>query len=157
MIAEALGGLGKHRRRDGGLDRFVGIIVAARPLAWIGAPHAPSAQIPGLPGDGAELVEPIVERLDLVVAERPILDRHALRDRLGPIFLGELRPDTEIGGRDPPVQRAPMNAGAADALAGKEGAEAADRQRQFVARVAKADGVDRIVLYSIEPRPVGAL
>src|SRR5262249_39207357 len=133
MVAEALGGLRKHRRRDGGLDRFVGVIVAARSLEWIAARHDPPAQIPGLPGDGAELAEPIVERLDLVVTERPILDRHALRDRLGPIFLAELRPDAEIGRQEPPVQRTPMNASAADAFAGQEGAEPADRQREFVA------------------------
>ena len=60
MVAEAFSGLGEHRGRNASLDRFVGIIVAARALERIAARHDPSAQIAGLPRDAAQLVEAVV-------------------------------------------------------------------------------------------------
>jgi hypothetical protein len=55
------------------------------------------------------------------------------------------------------MQRAPVNAGATHPFAGEEGAEAADRQRQFIGRVAESNCVDRIVLHQFEAHHIAQL
>ena len=52
------------------------------------------------------------------------------------------------------MQRAPMDAGAADAFAGQERAKAPDRQRQLIGRIAEGDGVGRVVLHQLQPHHI---
>src|SRR5450755_1532156 len=147
MMAEASGRLAEHRRSGGGLDRLVGIIVATGTFKGIATTDQLAAEISGLSRYPAELVEAIIAGLELVVAQRPVLDGHGVRNGLGAVLVRERTSDAEVGGQEAPMQRAPVHAGAADALAGQEGAEASDRQRALVGRVAEGDGVDRIVLH----------
>ena len=93
-------------------------------------------------------------RLEFVIADRPVLDGHGVRNGLGAVFLGQHAPDAKVGRQEAPVQRAPMDAGAADTFAGQESAEAPDRQRQLIGRVAEGDGVGRVVLHQFEPHHI---
>ena len=60
-------------------------------------------------------------------------------------------------GRKRQCSAAPVDAGAADALARQERADPADRQRDLGALVAERDGVDRVVLHQFEPAHVAQL
>src|SRR5215813_4015059 len=51
----------------------------------------------------------------------------------------------EVTRQEPPVMSGPMQAGAADALARREGAPAPHRQRALVWEMAEGDGLDRVV------------
>src|SRR5579859_1073812 len=107
-------------------------MVAARPFENIAALDLAAAQIAGLAGDAAQFVEVIVVRLDLIEADRPILDGHVLRNRLCAVAFGNRAADAKIRRQKTPMQRAPMDTGAADALTRQERADAAHRQRLLI-------------------------
>src|SRR5437016_7683379 len=128
MIAEALRRLAEQARAQSRLDRLVGIMVAARPLERIAAGDDLALEVAGLARGAAQLVEAVVERLEFLIAHRPILDRHVGRDGVRAVALGERAADAEVARQVAPIQRAPVAAGAAHALARQERAEPADRQ-----------------------------
>src|SRR5262249_52960814 len=117
VIAEALRRLAEHARAEPRLDRLVGILIAARPPEGNPAGDDLSIEIARLPGHAAELVEAIVERLDLFVTYRPILDRHVARDGVGAVAFGDRTANAEVARQVAPMERAPVAAGAAHALA----------------------------------------
>ena len=55
------------------------------------------------------------------------------------------------------MQRAPMDAGAADPFAWQERAKAPDRHRQLIGRIAEGDGVGRVVLRQLQLAPHSAI
>ena len=88
----------------------------------------------------AEIFEAIVMRLELVIGDAPILDRHVLRQEAGAVAFGEMRARDEVRRQKPPGLRIPVHAAAADAVRRHEGAPAADRQRRLVHLVAEGEG-----------------
>ena len=154
MIAETLCGLGHQQSAGRRFQRLVGIFIAARAFKYVAALHDLAAQVSGFAGDAAQLVEAVIVWLELVIRDRPIRDRHVVGNGACPIALGEHAANAEIGRQEAPVQTAPVIARTAHAFAWKERAEPADRQPEFVRRVAERDGVDRIVLHQLEPRRI---
>src|SRR5262245_8116134 len=90
MIAEPRCRLGEQRARLGGDQRLVGIFAAARPLERIAALDAPAAQVAGLAGDSAQLLESVVAGLELREADAVILDRHLFRDGVAAVALRQV-------------------------------------------------------------------
>src|SRR5262249_62229090 len=105
---EPLRRLAEDARPEPRLDRFVGIMVAARPLERIAAGDHLALQIAGLARDAAQLVEAVVERLDFLITHRPVLDRHVVRDRARAVALAKQAADAEVGRKVAPMQRAPV-------------------------------------------------
>jgi hypothetical protein len=150
MIAETLRCRAIHQSGVARFDRRIRIFVAARSFEYIAAVDLLAAQIAGLSRHAANLVEEVIGRFKLVIADRPVLDRHVVRDRLRAIAFGERRADAEVGRQKTPVQGAPMDARAADAFARQKRADAADRQRLIVRKIAEGQRVDRIVHHQFE-------
>ena len=80
MIAEALRRRAEHQAGIARFDRRIRIFVAARAFEDVAAVDLLAAHIAGLARHAADLVEPVVERLQLVIADRPILDGHVVRE-----------------------------------------------------------------------------
>jgi hypothetical protein len=124
------------------LERLVGIFAAAHALERIAARHESAAQIAGFAGGAAELVKAIEVRLELVVSDAPILDRHVIGN------------DAEVRRQEAPVMTGPMQAGAADALAWRERAPAPHRQRALIREMPEGDGFDGIVGDELGAAPI---
>src|SRR5262249_35221572 len=80
-------GLGLRRRRIG---------PRARPLEWIAAVQDLSLHVSGLPRRSTEILEAIVERLELVIGEAPVLNGHVSRQERCAVAFGEMCPRDEI-------------------------------------------------------------
>src|SRR5262249_30290054 len=131
MIAELPGGLGVHQRRLGHLHRRRRILVAAWTLEYVAAVDLLAAQIAGPAGDAAQLVEPIVAGLELVIGHRPVLDRHVLGDGLGAVPVDDMAAGEMVARQVAPMLAAPVVGGAADAVARLERAHAPHWQRRL--------------------------
>jgi hypothetical protein len=76
VIAELVRGLLEQLAGVALLKRFVGIFAAAHALERIAARHEGAAQIAGLAGSAAKLVEAVEVGLELVVGDAPVFDCH---------------------------------------------------------------------------------
>ena len=65
-------------------QRLVRIFVLARAFEDVAAVDLLAAQIAGLAGNAAQLLEPVVVRLELVIGYRKVLDRHLGRNGVLP-------------------------------------------------------------------------
>src|SRR4051812_43413988 len=120
MVAEFAARLGVHQRRLGHLHSRRRIFVAARAFEYIAAVDLLTAQVAGLAGDAAELIEPVVIRLQLVIGHRPVLDRHVLRNGLLAVTVDDVAAREVIAREIAPVLTSPMVGRAADSVAGQE-------------------------------------
>ncbi len=137
VIAKALAGDLHGGAGHALAQRLVGIFVLARTFENIAAFHDLATQIAGLAGDAAELLETIVGRLELVVTDGKVRDRHLLRDRVLAVALREVAAQRMIGGQQPPGQPVPVRAGAAEPGSGQERAEPPYRQCSLIGRMAQ--------------------
>jgi len=137
VIAEALARRLHRGARHALGKRLVGVLVLARALEDVAAVDELAAQVAGLPGNAGELLEAVVVRLELVVADGIVRDRHLRRNRVAPVALRDVAAQEMVGRRQPPGHAVPMLAGAAQPGAGQERAEPPDRQRGFRRRVAQ--------------------
>ena len=147
MIAEALRRRLHDRAGHALRQRLVGIFVLARALEHVAARDLLAAQVAGLAGHAAQLLEAVVVRLELVVGDREILDRHLGRNGVLAVALG--RDGCAACGRlgrsrqVTPFQCAPAPPTPG---AGQERAEPADRQRRLRRRMAQRHGLHLGVL-----------
>jgi MFS family permease len=114
-------------------------------LGWIIVPNSSVATLPlafavaGLAGAAAQVLELVVVRLEIVVRDAPVLDRHVDRDEPRAVAVGRVLADDEVGGQEAPRLPVPVDAGAARAGAGTERAEMTHRQRDLVHAVAERE------------------
>src|SRR5262249_21892858 len=123
-------------------ERLVGIFAAALALERIAAGHDRAAQIASLARGATELVEAAEVRLELVIGDAPVLNRHVVRDRLPAVTRQRLALEHEVARQEAPVVAGPVHAGAADALARRERAPAPHRQGALVREMAEGDGLE---------------
>src|SRR5262249_13860277 len=102
----------------GGFDRLVRILVATRSFEDVAAFDFLSAEIAGLSGDTAQLVEFVVVRLEFIVGDGPILNRHRRRDSFAAVPFSDGALDPKIRLKVSPVQPAPVVSRTTHALAG---------------------------------------
>ena len=147
VVAEVLARLFHDRAGHGLRQRLVRIFVGARPLEHVAARNLRAAQVAGLAGDAADLLEVIVIRLEFVVADGEILDRHLGGNGVAAVTLAEMRLQFVVRRQDPPRQAVPVRARAAKPGAGQERAEPSDRQRRFRRRMPEGN---RLLLRILE-------
>jgi hypothetical protein len=94
-------------------------------------------EVSSQPGRAAQIFELGVMRLEIVVADAPILNRHVRGEKICAVALRQVALERKVGGEKPPGFGVPMHAGAAGAVAEHEGAPRADRQRRFARLVSK--------------------
>ena len=124
----------RHRRRR--------VFVRARALERIAAGLDLAVQIARLAAGAAQLVELIVEGLELVVGDAPVLHRQlVVGDRLLPVALLVVAPGQEIRGQEPPDLAVPVHSAAAHPGAEQEGTQVPHRQRLLVDVVADGQRV----------------
>src|SRR5690348_11475631 len=146
MVAEALA-RGLHKRARHALhQRLVGIVELALALENVAARNNLATQIAGLPRDAAQLLEPVVVRLELVIGDREVFDRHLGRDCASSVALGEMSSKLVVTRQDAPREPVPVRTGAAQACARQERAEAPDRQRRLGGRMPQRHGFHLAVL-----------
>src|SRR5262249_11545739 len=110
-------------------ERLVRIIVLPRPFEYVAAIDLLAAQIAGLAGHAEQLLEAVVIGLELVVGDREVLDRHLGGNGGLAVTASEMSARVVIGRQEAPGDAVPVRAGTADADAGEERSEPADRQR----------------------------
>src|SRR6202043_1436769 len=76
-----------------------------------------------------DVLELVVIWLELVVADRPVLDVISFGQDALAVGLDHVAADAEIVGQEAPSLPVPVQAGAADAVAGQKTAPFADRKR----------------------------
>src|SRR6185312_9707993 len=94
------------------------------------------AQVAGLAGDAEQLLESFVVRLQLLIGDAPILNRHIGRQRGRAVALDQARAQLWVVFGPAETLAVPVIAGSADARARQERFDSADRQCRLVARVA---------------------
>ncbi len=114
MIAEALARRLHDRAGHGLRQRLVRIFVLARPFEHVAAGDLLAAQVAGLAGDAAELLEVVVVGLELVIADREILDRHLGRNGVPAVALVQMAAQIVVGRHQPPRRAVPVRARAAE-------------------------------------------
>ena len=111
-------------------------------------------RLPALPEMPRELLEAVVVRLQLVVADREILDRHFLGDGVLAVALREMAAQQVVGRLQPPGSAVPVLAGAAEPGARQERAEPPERQRRLGRRVAQRHRLGLGVLEQLLPHRI---
>ena len=109
-------------------QRRIWILVLSRPFEHVAAVDFFAAQIAGLAGDAAQLLELVVIRLELVIGDGQVLDRHLGGNGVLAVALSEMDAQLVIGRQPPPGHAVPVRAGAAEIGAWQERAETPDRQ-----------------------------
>ena len=132
MVALLPRRLGEHRVVQRVLQRRHGKGIRARPLEGIAAFHDLAAQVPRGAGGAADLVEMVHEGLHFLPGEGEVLDLQVLLQLAGLVGLVDEGLELQVRGRRTDQHAGPVNAGAADAVAGLEGAPGAGRQRDLV-------------------------
>ncbi len=89
-----------------------------------------AVQVPGRAGGPDVVLEGIIVRLQLVIGDRPVLDRHPFRDLVLAVALDIVAEVLEVLGHESPQPCRPVDAGATDPSTGMKGSELADRQRR---------------------------
>jgi hypothetical protein len=117
VISEAFCGLGEDQpglRHNEGLVR---IFVAAWAFKDIAAFNPLAAQIACLAGGAAQALEVVIVRLDVVIADAPVLDRHVLRDCVATIALRQMTAQDKFARQKTPSDAVPVRAGTAETIA----------------------------------------
>src|SRR6202034_3527407 len=127
------------------------ILRRARAFERIAAGLFLAADIAGLAGGAAQLFETIVIGFDLLVAQRPVLDRHVGRQEALAVTLLEMAAAAKIGRQEAPGLAVPVDARPADAVAGQEARPLADRQRGLSGIVAERQRLLGRAQEQIEP------
>ena len=154
MVAELLGGLGEDQsglRHD---QRLVGIVVGPRAFERIAPSDHLAAQIAGLAGGAAQLFEPVVMRLQVVIGDAPVLDRHVVRNGVAAVPRRQMRTQHELARQEAPGDAVPVGTGAAEAVADRGDIPLAHRQRHLVRGVAQRVGLHSGVLHQLLAHPV---
>ena len=120
VVAHLSGSLGEQGRAVHIGQRRQWIRVAAGSFERIAAGDHVAQEIAGLPGDSADLLEVIEMRLEFVVGDAKVLDRHAFRDESPAIAFFDVAAHAQLFGQRAPMLTVPVHAGTADAVAGQE-------------------------------------
>ena len=108
VVAELAGGLPEQRAYLGVRGRLDRELARARPLEHIASGDDLAVEVPGLAGDPGHVVELVHVRLELVVGDSPVLDRHSGRDRRGAVPVDRARTDREVARMEPPGLPVPV-------------------------------------------------
>ena len=150
-LGQIAGGLRKRAvahlfRRLGPQHRPIGLLlgrrrIGARPrsLERIAKRLLLPLQVPGGSRRAAQMFECIEMRLELVVGDAPVLDRHVRGQEFRAVTLGQVRFQYEIGRQKAPGLRVPVQARATDAIGHQKRAPGADRQRRLPRIIAKGE------------------
>ncbi len=121
-------------------QRRVRELALPRPLERVSTGSDRASDVAGGAGDAARVLELVVERLELVVRDRPVLNRALLRNSPSTVPLDDRRPDLEVPGRVSPGPPRPVETGAADALAPRKRAVPAHGARLLAVVVPEREG-----------------
>ena len=157
MIAVVLCRGGEHLARQDRRQRRQRIFARAGRLKRVAARLDLPADVAGLAGNRRRVFEPVVIRLQLVVGDAPVLDRHIGGNEILAVALLVHGAHLELHVGPPPGVAAPMHARSADHLAGQERAEAAHRQRFLGWIIADRQRVPRSVHHEVVPHHVAQL
>lgn len=108
-------------------------------------------------GGAEDLLGEIEVRFQLLVADPVVLDGHAFGDEFLAVAFLVVTAQAQFLGHDPEMHAGPVQAGATDAVAGKEGGELAVGQRGIVDPVADAHGALGEILEQLAAGVVGQL
>ena len=147
MIAQPAHGRFKHAARVGVLERRRGILLLARPFKDVAAIDFLAAQIAGFPADAHHLLGFPVARFEIVVGDRPILNREVLGQLGRSVFLKQVGAQREHIRQEAEGGAAPMLARAARARAGMEGPVLPHRNGAVLQRMPVCDGFLRRILH----------
>ena len=129
MQAEIAGRLGEQRLGVALRHRRRRVVTLARAFEKIAAGLLGALDVAGLAGDAGDIFEPVVIRLEIFVADGPILDLMTFGHDAFAVALDHVRANAEIIGKEAPGLAVPVHAGAADPVAGQKAAPFADRKR----------------------------
>jgi hypothetical protein len=129
MQPETGRGLGEQLLRKTLLHRRRRIVALAHTLERIAAGLDIALDVAGHTRNAGDIFELVAIRLELIVADRPVLDVIAFGQNALAVALDHVATDAEIVGQKAPGLPVPVQAGAADTVAGKKAAPLADRQR----------------------------
>src|SRR4029077_19575107 len=149
VIAGIARGVAEHLARENGRQRRERIFPRARCLERIAARLNLAVDVAGFAGDRSGILELVVVGLELSVSDAPILDGHVLWDKALAVARLVIGADFEFHIGPAPGMTTPMDAGAADHLAGQERAEPTHRECFLGRTVAHRDGVARGVLHQV--------
>src|SRR5260370_42239261 len=97
-------------------QRWSGVFVAARALERIAARSDVPVQIPGEPGNAADLLEVVEMGLQLLEGHGIVLNRHVLRNEGLPIALLDMTAEPQIVRGNAPDHTVPVDAHPADTV-----------------------------------------
>ena len=140
LVAEIARGLGEQRVAERLRLRRIGIGPRARSLERIAAFENLPFQIACRARRPAKIFELVVMRLEVVIGDATVLDRHVVGQKIRAISLRQMRLEDEVGRQEAPGLRVPVDAPAADAVRRHERAPGADRQRLLAHLVAESEG-----------------
>ncbi|MCY1530038.1 hypothetical protein D9M68_652120 [compost metagenome] len=149
-LVEQLGGMDPVQRRQ----REVVGAVGGEGVAL--ADHLALHRMGGA-GGAEDLLGEVEVRLQFLVADPVVLDGHVLGDEFPAVALLVVTAQAQLLRHDPEMHAGPVQAGAADAVAGQEGGQLAVGQRGVVDAVADAHGALRQVLVQLAAGVVGQL
>ncbi|MCY1237932.1 hypothetical protein D3C85_856700 [compost metagenome] len=129
FVAKALRGRLEDAARLENFERGLREVAFSGGLEGVAAFDQLPADIAGLPRDAEELLEQVVVRLHLRIADAPVLHRHLARDRRLAVARFEPGAQGRVVLGPAPGLSVPVIGRAAHAFAGKEGFHAAYRQR----------------------------
>ena len=151
------GGGAKHLAGQRGLDRRQRVIILTRRFKAVTARLRGALQIAGLARHRGRALKALVVRLQLGIADAPILYRHVGGNVVLAVTLLVHRAHLELGIVPAPGDAVPVHARAAHALARQEGTQPPHRQRRLLDVVADGECVHRRVLHQIMARGVTQL
>ena len=140
LVAELARRLRKQRCAERLLLGRIRIGPRARSFEGIAAVDDLALEVAGLSASAAEIFEAVVIRLELVIGDAPVLDRHVLGQKAGAVAFGQVGAQDEVGRQESPRLGIPVHAAAADAVGRHESAPGSDRQRRLVHLVAEREG-----------------
>src|SRR5580765_1116635 len=95
------------------LLRRIGVRSRTRSLEGIAAVLDLALKVSGRATGAAEVLEPVVVRLEFLVSDAPVLDGHVGRQKLRAVALQQVRAQHEVRRQESPGLRVPVHATAA--------------------------------------------
>ncbi len=142
MQTHARGRIVEQLHHAQGLELGRGIVAAARPFEDVAPRLDLALDVARLPGDSGDALPAVVERLQLVVRDTPVLKLHlAVIGLLAAVARDRFRADLEVPGREAPGHARPVEARPADAAAHLEDAEIAQGRGDLPGMVAERHGI----------------
>jgi hypothetical protein len=141
-----LGRLVEEHGRIASLERRQRITSRARPLERVAAGLDPALNVAGLARSSAEILELVVMRFEVLVADTPVLDRHIRRNEVLAVTRFGVTANLEVGGEEAPMLTVPMDTRTPYACSRTERTEVAHRQCCLVERISESKRLARRLL-----------